>query len=199
MLALSKANGPYLYDKMTTENNLTHASLHRCLESLALPTGPSEVQGVLCGLLCGGSENPRELWLTELLPGPLDEENLLHQECMHNLTKLLQQTQEAFDGPGLGFSLLLPEEDLPLQHRAAETVGWCQGFLYGLGLAGAPLDNLSEEAREGLNDISEITRLELQDLSNGEQEENDLTELVEFIWVAVMLIREELVHAPRGE
>lgn len=171
--------------------------LGRTLETLSSDIGASEAHGLLCGLLCGGAPRSRELWLLELAPDA--EANPPHQAGLEELAAWLRRTEESFDGPGLGFSPLLPEEDQPLPRRAAEMVGWCQGFLYGLGLAGAPLDRLSGEACEGLHDLGEITRLDLSQLASGEQEEVDLAELIEFIWVAVMLVREELVYAPRGE
>ena len=46
--------------------------------------------------------------------------------------------------------------------RAEAVSGWAQGFLYGVGLAGvSPERDLSEETREALADISEVTRLDL--------------------------------------
>ncbi|MEW7976408.1 MAG: UPF0149 family protein [Candidatus Sedimenticola endophacoides] len=86
-----------------------------------------------------------------------------------------------------------------LTERAGALAEWCQGFLYGIGLAG-PLDpeTLSREAREALNDLAEITHIDLDapggDDEEQEQEEQALTEIVEFVRAAVLLLREELIH-----
>ncbi|MBU0499757.1 MAG: UPF0149 family protein [Gammaproteobacteria bacterium] len=157
--------------------------------------GPAEAQGLLCGLLCAGTDDALALWLQELNP----EQTGMDDPCRNALNRLFQETLEAFEGPGVGFELLLPDEDQPLKQRASALIDWCQGFLYGLGLTKAPLDGLSQETQEGLKDITEVTKLDLDALSDSEEEEIDLTEITEFIWVAAMLVREELVHHPRGE
>lgn len=178
---------------MNDEGLASHAQLQQCLQGLALPTGPAEVQALLCGLLCGGSARPRELWLEEILPDGLDAANLTHRQCGQSLAELFQQTLAAFNSSELSFDLLLPPEaKSPLGQRAAELVDWCRGFNYGLGLSGCSLNRLSEEAREGLIDLAEITKLDLTNLSEGEQQEQELVELTEFVRVAVLLIREEL-------
>lgn len=164
--------------------------LSDALSAAGVSVSPAEAQGLLCGLLCAGSENALSLWLQELTTD---------DACRGTLNPLFQETLEAFEGPGVGFELLLPDEDQPLKQRASALIDWCQGFLYGLGLAKAPLDGLSQETQEGLKDITEVTKLDLDSLSDSEEEEIDLTEITEFIWVAAMLVREELVHHPRGE
>ena len=187
---------------MTNEASISHERLEQSLSSLSLAIGPSEAHGVLCGLLCSGrNDEARSLWMQELIPDISSDGNLLLQECVQNLSALYQETLASFEGPSLGFTLLLPDDDAALKQRAEELVAWCQGFLYGLGLAQASVDSLSEETREGLRDITEITKLDLDALAkaDSEQEEVDLTEVTEFIWVAAMLVREELVHQPKGE
>lgn len=169
-----------------------HAELLRCLQGLSLPIGPAEAQALLYGLLCGKSEASRELWLGELLPEALDMDNLLHRECGKSLAILYDRTRSTFEDSGFDIDLMLPEENTPLRERAGELIDWCRGFLYGLGLTGNSMEQLGEEAREGLTDLGEITKLDLDSLEEGEQQEVDLSEIVEFIRVAVLLIREDL-------
>ena len=75
---------------------------------------------------------------------------------------------------------------------------WCRGFLYGLGLAGISDRDLSEQTREVFHDFTEVTRLDLAGLEEGEDNEDALTEIVEFLWVAAMLVYEERVAAREG-
>ncbi len=177
---------------MSDANLASHEQLQRSLEDLSLPTGPAEVQAVLCGLICGGSEVAQELWLSELLPDGLDAANLTHKAFGEQLAALYQQTQEAFGSTEFDFDLLLPASQRPLIERAEELVDWCRGFNYGLGLSGCSLQGLSAEAREGLADLAEITRLDTSDLADSEEQEQQLMQLSEFVRVAVLLIREEL-------
>jgi yecA family protein len=173
--------------------------LQRLLASADLESEAAEVHGILCGLLCGGAQDARSTWLEELFsetpPG-----DLLVDECREALSRLYEETLSELDGPGLGFSLLLPEEDAPAQSRAEAVRAWSQGFLYGVGLSGvSPERGLSEEAREALHDIAEVTRLDLDQVSESDQDEDSLMEITEFLWVAAMLIREEQVHSREGE
>lgn len=183
---------------MAIEHPIDYQQLRERLANAGFSTGPAESHGLLCSLLCCGKTDALGFWLDELTPAETDNDDLM-QECRRDLAHLYQQTHEAFEGPGVGFSLLMPEENEMLKVRAKALVDWCQGFLYGLGLAKAPLQQLSKETQEGLKDITEITRMDLDAIDETEQEEVDLTEITEFIWVAAMLVREELVHAPKGE
>ncbi len=158
--------------------------------------GSAEAHGVLCGLLCSGADDAERRWLSELLPDG-SELDLLQRECRQLLSRLHQQTHEAISGPGLGFSPLLPDDQSPLRERGKAMAEWCQGFLYGVGLSGIdPERQLSAETREALRDFTEITRLDLDALEDDEEQEDALAEVTEFLWVAAMLVYEELVHDP---
>ncbi len=121
---------------------------------------------------------------------PLD---LLVRDCAEGLRELAEQTREAIDGPGLGFTACLPGDDAPIAERAAALRDWCRGFLYGLGLSGTHEHQLSEVALEALGDLSHIAQLGEQAAEKSEQEEEAYMELTEFVWVAAMLIYEERV------
>ena len=184
---------------MTLEHPINYSELQDRLSSAGFAVGPAEAHGVLCSVLCCGKENAMAFWLEELTPPDADNADLLFQETKRQLERIYHVTNDAIDGPGGGFELLIPDDEASLTERATAIVEWCQGYLYGLGLASAPLHQLSKETQEGLRDITEITRLDLESLSDSEQEEIDLTEVTEFIWVAAMLVREELVRGPKGE
>ena len=176
---------------MTTD---PYPRLAQCIEGSALSPSPAEVHGILCGLICAGHPQADDTWLAELglqsAPG-----DLLAGDCEAQLRDLAQNTLAAIAGPGLGFSLLLPSDETPLRERATAVYDWCRGFLYGLGLAGVSDRDLSAQTREVFRDFTEITRLDLADLEEGEDNEEALTEIVEFLWVAAMLVYEERVSA----
>ncbi|MET0094287.1 MAG: UPF0149 family protein, partial [Sedimenticola sp.] len=84
--------------------------------------------------------------------------------------------------------------------RARGVSEWCEGFLYGMGVAGVdPEVRLSGETREALNDLIEITRMDVDVLEDDEEDEDALVEVGEFLWVAAMLVHEELVNGPVEE
>lgn len=155
-----------------------------------LAPSPSEAHGVLCGLLCAHTPDAERVWVEELLRGG-DPWDLSTADLGRELRGLGEGTRQEMEGPGLGFTPLLPPEDRPLRERAIGLYDWTRGFLYGLGVAGLDASGLSEQTREALDDLADVTRLDLDTLDEGEDNEEALMELVEFVWVAAMLIYEE--------
>jgi len=90
-------------------------------------------------------------------------------------------------------ALLLPETIVVDSARVAAVRDWCQGYLYGFGLGGGRLeDRLSEQSRELLRDMAEITRLDVDDVENDVEHQSALIEIEEYLRVGVMLMRDEL-------
>lgn len=145
---------------------------------------------MLCGLVCAGMPAPEQHWLQELLAGA-DPGDPLYREAALTLHSLAELTREQLEGPHAGIRPLLPNEAAPLRERALELYDWTRGFLFGVGLAGLDATELSEQASEVLDDFAAITRLDLDALEEGEENEQSLAELVEFVWVAAMLVFEE--------
>jgi uncharacterized protein YgfB (UPF0149 family) len=158
----------------------------------------SEAHGMLCGLICAGQREAERAWIDELLAGT-DRRNVLVQELAGTLKGLAANTREEMDGPGLGLTPLLPGEERPLVERARGLYDWSRGFLFGLGVAGIGPADLAEPAREVFEDFSNITRMDLDALDEGEENEEALAELQEFIWVAAMLVYEECGRGEGGE
>jgi uncharacterized protein len=160
------------------------------IEAAGGRSGPPEAQGMLCGLLCGGATDPLGTWLGEMLPDAYPE-GVLDMDLDQDLCRLAAETREAIEGSGLGFTPLLPPDEAPLGERAAALRDWCQGFLYGLGLAGAALEQLSAETAEALRDLAQIAQLDAAGISGSEEDEESYTELAELSWVVAMLIHAE--------
>lgn len=153
---------------------------------------PAEVHGIAVGLLCAGATDAYARWERELLEGG-SEGDVLVDECRRSLRAVHDATAAALDDADMGLTLLLPDDDRPLAERADALRDWCAGFLYGLGIAGiAPDRALSVEGREALRDFTELTRLDAEHVADSEGEEGALTEIVEFVRVAALLIREDV-------
>jgi hypothetical protein len=185
---------------MEAATDIDYDRIGRLLESSALAPTPGEAHGILCGLICGGDPDPRRSWLDQLLPTCSpggDASDLLVGEACVGLGALAECTWDQIHGPGLGFSLLLPDDSRPLAERATALYDWVRGFLYALGLLGVSERDLSEQTREIFRDFSDLTRMDLNALGEGEENEDALTEIAEFVWVAAMLVYEERVAAPQ--
>jgi len=156
---------------------------------------------MLCGLLCAGKPEARDTWFREVFRAD-EEDGLLQRECRQTLGELHDETLEAITGPGLGFTPLLPDDERPIKLRAAAVRDWSQGFLYGIGLAGIATEReLATHTREALRDFSEITRMDLETLDQAgeeadEEAEDALMQVSEFLWVAAMMVYDDLVPDP---
>ena len=106
------------------------------------------------------------------------------------LSELARWTEDAIAPPSVSFDLLLPAEERPLRERATAVYDWVRGLLFGLTLGGVERDGLEAEAREAFDDLVELTRLDLSAIEGGEEDEQALAEIIEFLRVAAMTIRE---------
>ncbi len=97
------------------------------------------------------------------------------------------------DDPDAPFLPLLPDDDEPICERAAALVEWCEGFLFGFGMNGsADLSELSQEVREFVSDLKEITRMDASSPEDDEENEGALNELVEYIKIGTLILHEEV-------
>ncbi len=161
------------------------------LQSIGLDVGASEIHGVISGILCAGHSDAHAAWFVELFKGRSDDD-LLVVEARQLLGQLYQSTQGYIEGEDLNFTPFLPDDELEIEVRAKALSEWCQGYLYGLGLAGITEAQLKDEAGEAIRDITEFTRLDHEVIEPGEEAELAYVELEEFLRVAVFLIREAL-------
>lgn len=163
--------------------------LERKLRESPWNSGASEAHGLLTALAClgvSGEEVRAKSWLFNL-----DEEP--HRDIIEGLYGLVCR---GLDDPALGFSLLLPPDSTALADRAEAVSDWCQGFLQGIyHVDGALPENTSIQVREAVEDIREIGHLETHG-GDPEDSERALVEVIEYLRVAVQLIREELQPAP---
>lgn len=172
--------------------SLTYAELGDVLARAQFGIGASDLHGSLTGYLCGGGSADARHWLDALELAP--DEIRLDASQYALFERLYTDCAGWLEDSELGFEPLLPAADTSLDARADALVEWCRGFLGGLGLAGAGNgDALSDEAREILRDFAAIagTRFEYSD---AEEDENALTEVIEFIRVGALLLHAEL-HA----
>jgi yecA family protein len=162
------------------------------LSQADIDSSAAEIHGLLCGLLCGGEKDVEQRLLSEL-SATVGHDDAAWKECRQSLAGLVEETSDSLSGEQLGFPLLMPDDKEPLLNRATAARDWCQGFLYGMGLLGEIKEqSLSDEAREAMRDLAEITRMDLDGLGDGEEEESALMEVAEFIWVAATLIYDDL-------
>jgi hypothetical protein len=185
-----------------SQTPLDHTSLVQQLDAAELPITAAEVHGIVTGALCAGI--PASEWRTLILGrAPAGE------AVATLLATVYAQTATQLDGDELDFAPLLPDEDESLTQQAEGLSEWCRGFLLGfgsgrrstasipggVGFGRRPLPALSDEAREVLDDMQQLTELD-PETEEDEEAARALAELAEYLRVGVQLVYEETHPTP---
>ncbi|NRB72024.1 MAG: UPF0149 family protein [Xanthomonadales bacterium] len=163
-------------------------------------SGLTECHGMACGLLVRQPEARGDAFLGLL--AMLEMFDQASPALRDSLLELLEATRSQLQDEQLQLALWLPDDSETLEDRTECLAQWCNGFLASVGAGDDPrLNTLSEEARESLGDLQEIAMAELG-ASEGdalEEEEVAFAEIVEYVRVATLLIREDLRGPEPGE
>ncbi len=169
------------YTELSTALNQTTLKLH-----------PSQVHGLIAGILCAGKTDDAKsksenAWENLVTGGKKSAK-------MHALLQTLYDVSEnqlrefLFD-----FQLILPPDDEPLSTRAEALTLWCQGMLTGLKLVQIPIEHREAgEVTEAINDLIEIAKMNYEHVVASEEDEAAYVELVEYVRMAVILIYQDL-------
>lgn len=169
--------------------NEAAAALQRC----AAAHGVAESQGFALGLYAAGVEEPLKAWQRELY-SDFDPSDVLATECRRLLDRIFSSVFAEQEQRPMELALLLPEDIVVDAARLTAVRDWCQGFLFGFGLAGeAVTAKLSAQSKELLRDIAEVTRLDTDDVDNSSENQSALIEIEEYLRVGVMLIRDDVI------
>ncbi|MCP4077586.1 MAG: UPF0149 family protein [Gammaproteobacteria bacterium] len=165
-------------------------SIQNALEKLQAVTDASEAHGTLCGLLLGQQDISK--WLKFTLDNIPDQGDLLAQESLQLLQQLFDMSKEQLNAEDMCLELLLPDESEEFAIRLLGLASWSQGFLYGLAVNGEALvSHLSEQGRECLEDLLEISQLG-HDEEETEETEAVYAEIVEHVRLSVIYMNEEV-------
>ena len=160
------------------------------LESLGANADAAESHGTLCALLIDNAK--LATWLGHTLDELPEAGNVLAAEHLGVLEQLFEETRERLNDEELDFELLLPDDSDDFGLRLMALSGWCQGFLYGVGVIGVGDESeLDEAARECLSDLLEISKLS-HDEQASDEAELQFAEVVEHVRMATLLLNEYL-------
>lgn len=152
----------------------------------------AEAHGVLAGMICAADGVPLSDWWSHIRE---DDEQVVVPAV---LGQVHAETVTSLGEEKGGFDLMLPDDEEDLSDRAEALHAWCQGFLYGYGVAGGrDPAHLSEDAAEVLRDIGQFAQASFDLGEDAEEDELAYSELVEYLRVGVLLLHETL-H-PREE
>ncbi len=160
------------------------------LAALGATADAAESHGTLCGLLLASA--PLDSWLGHTLEETPATADVLAQERLQVLQTLYLETRAQLDEGDLGLVLLLPSDDAEFSARLAALAGWCQGFLYALGVTRLiEQEGLDEDLREGLSDLLEISKLDV-DEDGSDEAEQQFADIVEHVRLVTLMLNESL-------
>lgn len=172
---------------MTPEYN----QIKNALTSVQSPYSPEDCHGMLCAMLIVNNSLKFKRWLDEICTHARSEHEITLSE--HDaLSTLYDQTRQELNDALLNFSLLIPEENSSLSERVSSLKKWCDGFLFGLALAGVKdMSQLPEDSFEIMQDIVTISQAS-EDDEEDEMNEAAYLDIVEYVRMGVLLVNEEL-------
>ena len=191
-----------------------HLDDWRKLTGSATEGDASELHGLVCGLLAAAPGRSTQDLLRQLERlGEWD----WNTEIREHLARGILESASALDSEDFSFSPLLPPDSSALDNRAACLGSWCGGFIagFGAGQAGSLL-RAGAEQDEVLRDLEQISRVEVANPEidaadaalddsvrddaafhdrafgdgDSEDQEQAYAELVEYVRMAVMLMRQ---------
>lgn len=164
--------------------------LQAALSGAGVESGSAEIHGLLCGIVCRGDVDTTN-WSSVLAAAgtPLDT---VPEELRRTLAGLMAASAGSLSDGQMHFSLLLPDPETGIRVRADGIASWCQGYVMGLALGGSSgMEGLSPEAREAVADLIQISGAMADRDGDAETQDKALSEIEEFVRVAVQLIYED--------
>ena len=154
-----------------------------------------ELHGAVCGLAMTGDGRLQLQDLIDLLGA----DSLTGQ---HAVEQFVHASLEALLAEDLSFSPLLPEDDLPLDVRAAGLGDWCASFLAGFAMVVARRTeydpgSLPVEVQEIVADFTAISQVDVESAMTAD-DEADFLQLQEFVKVGVLLVLSMMLEPPAG-
>ena len=170
------------------------------LQQIGMNSSVAEAHGLFSGIICVDPNKQKKYFWFELLDLAIDEQNVLSREARDEVDLYYQTIEQALNSDELDFQLAIDEED-SLMDRIEDLSIWVQSFLYGLGLNQQSLSvQGSEDVKDFIKDLIEISHAEDYDLSSEDQGEEDneksLFELIEYVRMGVLLVYQEFCVNP---
>ncbi|MFN3713739.1 MAG: UPF0149 family protein [Alcanivoracaceae bacterium] len=173
---------------MTDAHSDLFHSLAEALAHAGVRHSPSELHGVICGLLSTGIETEAPA-LLGVLASHAEMAGVWPARAADLLVTLRDEAVAAFDGDGLDLALLLPGDEEELALRVAALAQWCEGFLagFGRGSAGVRDADLAPALQEAIADLAAVSQVDEPE-ADGDDEEALLSQVTEHCRMAALMV-----------
>jgi len=171
-----------------SDNNISFDDLNETLLKFDSMSEASEAHGTLCGMICINGQADISSWLALIFENQ-DPNNLSLEESKKVFIDLHSETLEKLTGSSYDLDILIHNDDELLDIRIEDLSYWCQGFLYGLSLAGlTDINKLPVDASEILQDMTDISKAGYSPDDDEEENEIAFAEIIEYIRVGVYVV-----------
>lgn len=152
-------------------------------------TSPSELHGLLTGIVCVTDVPTREQWLQILstLNVPV-----LSEDALGVLADETEDVAHALSEDELDYVPMLPDDEHTLAERVQSLADWCAGVVLGFGLASGHIRSDERELIEHLQDVAAVEFEESDDDEEGEESYQELYEFVRLIPVSLSVGRKKI-------
>lgn len=168
---------------------MDHQELLSIINEHDFTVTPSELHGMLTGLIAGGMFRESTDYLqhmSELFNNGLTIKGSMKTAASEMVKDIFNQ----FESEDMSFEILLLDEDESLTDQAVELINWVQYFLVGFGFNQRDLKTASNELREIIEDFTNITRMDTE-LDDSNETQADFYEIIEFLRVSAILCHQE--------
>ncbi|WP_216936936.1 MULTISPECIES: UPF0149 family protein [unclassified Acinetobacter] len=162
---------------------------HRNFSSIEEISSPSELHGLLTGIVCVTQAPNRQEWLKILETLDVPE---LDAEALELLTGEAEDVFNALSDDELDYLPLLPDDEHVLSERVQALADWCAGVVLGFGLASGHIRQDEIELIEHLQDVAAVEFEDSDDDAEGEESYQELYEFVRLIPVSLSLGRKKV-------
>ncbi|WP_179997781.1 UPF0149 family protein [Acinetobacter sp. YH12239] len=138
-------------------------------------TSPSELHGLLTGIVCVTEPPSHEEWIQILSTLNVPQ---LEPTALNLLAEESEDVSHALSEDELDYLPILPDDEHVLSERVQALADWCAGVVLGFGLASGHIRTDESELIEHLQDIAAV---EFEDSDNDEEGEISYQELYEFV------------------
>ena len=162
---------------------------HRNFREIEEISSPSELHGLLTGIVCVTQVPTREEWQQILATLEVTE---ISEEAIAILADETEDIAHALSEDELDYLPLLPDDEHSLSERVQALADWCAGVVLGFGLASGHLRAEEQELIEHLQDVASVEFDESDDDDEGEESYQELYEFVRLIPVSLSMGRKKI-------
>ncbi|RLA02736.1 MAG: hypothetical protein DRQ47_06425 [Gammaproteobacteria bacterium] len=177
------------------EQLASYDDLQKLLDANQYLITVAELQGLLMGFYSAGLELDDHSWKKHLMK-QLAVSELQPEFVAIQLTEINKALVSMISSEIFGLELLIPDDESPTTTRGEALGYWCQGFLLGYMQVTENKEETDEDVADALEDLEEISNIDLDSIGNTEEDEKSLFEITEHIKVTAQLIHSVNGQAP---